>query len=138
MTQLARGEPLSPTILNALTAFPFVLYNAAETVYHLIAQRTCPSSTDSEFVGMTDYVMESFYDLLARDSEEISDSDSSRGSHHPSRECFMAEGAHHAETPKGHVASVHGGEVTPPFDLDDDVGVDGRIPPNPWLDQQRA
>jgi hypothetical protein len=62
---------------------------------------------------MIDYVMESFYDLLAGDFEEISDSDSSRGSHHPLCECFIKEGTHHAKTPEGHVASVHEGEVAP-------------------------
>jgi hypothetical protein len=113
MTQLVRGEPLSLAILNASTAFSFGLHNAAETVGHLIAQCTCPSSTDSEFVGMIDYVIESFYDLLAGDFEEISDSDSSRGSHHPSRECFITEGPHHAKTLEGHVASIHEGDVTP-------------------------
>jgi hypothetical protein len=48
-----------------------------------------PPAND-KFVGMADYVTESFYDLLVGDSEGISDSDSSRGSHHTSRECFMA------------------------------------------------
>jgi hypothetical protein len=61
-------------------------------------------------------VIESFYDLLTGDSEGISDSDSSRGSHHPSRKCFMVEGPHRAETPKGNVANVHEEEVTPPSD----------------------
>jgi hypothetical protein len=50
-----------------------------------------PSSADDEFVGMVDYIIESFHDLLAGDSEAVSDSDSSGGSHHPSRECFMAD-----------------------------------------------
>jgi hypothetical protein len=55
---------------------------------------------------MTGYVLESFHDLLAGESEAISDSGSSGGSHHPSRECFMAgvpeervEDAHSWETP---------------------------------------
>jgi hypothetical protein len=93
---------------------------------------------DSEFMGMTDYVMESFYDLLIGDSEEIFDSNSSRGSHHPSRECFRAEGTHRAETPEGHIANVHEGEVTPPSDSDDEVKANGRVPPSPWLEQLRA
>jgi hypothetical protein len=62
---------------------------------------------DNEFGGMMDYVTESFHNLLARDSEVISDSDSSRGSHHPSRECFMAG------TPEEHVKSVHDGGYSP-------------------------
>jgi hypothetical protein len=77
------------------------VHNVARTIDHLIAQRMHPSSADNEFVGMTDYVAESFHELLAGDSEVISDSDSSRGSHHPSRECFMAS------TPEGHIESLH-------------------------------
>jgi hypothetical protein len=54
-----------------------------------------PPSADDEFMGMMDYVVESFHNLLARDSKMISDSDSSGGSHHPSHECFMVD------TPEG-------------------------------------
>ena len=87
MTQLARGEPLSPEYLirSAPTALPFGLRNAAETVGHLMAQRTPPSPTNDEFMGMTEYVVESFHDLLTGELESPSDSDYSRGSHHPSR-----------------------------------------------------
>jgi hypothetical protein len=138
MKQLARGEPLSLTILNALTVFLFGMRNTMKTVGHLIAQHIRPSSMDNEFVGMTDYVMKSFYNLLARDYEKISNSDSSRGSHHSSHECFMAEGAHLAETPEGHVTNVCEGKVTPPSDPDDEVEADGRILPNPRLEQLRA
>ena len=42
----------------------FGLYNAAEIVGHLVAQRTPPSPTNDEFVEMTEYVTESFHDLL--------------------------------------------------------------------------
>ena len=86
MTQLAEGEPLSPEyfIRSTPTVLPFGLRNAAETVGHLVAQRTPPSPMDNEFVGMTEYIMESFHDLLAGESESPSNSDSSRGSHHPS------------------------------------------------------
>ena len=70
---------------------------------------------NDEFVGMTEYVMETFHDLLKGDLESPSRSDSSRGSHHPSRECFMAG------TPKGHVESIHEKEATPTNDLDDEV-----------------
>jgi hypothetical protein len=66
-----------------------------------------PLSTNDKFVGMADYIMESFHDLLTRDFEMIFDLDSSRGSHHPSRECLIAD------TPKGHVESIHKREVTP-------------------------
>jgi hypothetical protein len=54
---------------------------------------------------MTDYVLESFHDLLAGESEVISDSNSSGGSHHPSWECFMAD------PPEGHIKSVHDGNT---------------------------
>jgi hypothetical protein len=64
-----------------------------------------PSSVDDEFMGMTDYVMESFHDLLVGDSEVIFDSDSSRGSQHSSHEC--------RGTPEGHVESVHDGGLLP-------------------------
>jgi hypothetical protein len=134
MTQLARGEPLSPVILNAPTMFPFSLHNAAGTVGHLTVQCMHPPPANDEFVGMVDYVTKSFYDLLVGDSRRISDSDSSRGSHHSSRECLMAEGAHHAETTKGHITNVHEGEVTPPSNPDDEVEADGRVPPNPRLE----
>ena len=67
-----------------------------------------PSATNSEFVGMTDYVLESFYDLIAKGSETIFDSDFGGGSHHPSRECFVAE-IHDV-----HDEGVHGGEAAPP------------------------
>jgi hypothetical protein len=66
MTQLARGEPLSPAYLNrnALIAFLFGLHNAVGTVGHLMAQHMHLPPTDDEFVGMADYVTESFHDLL--------------------------------------------------------------------------
>ena len=82
---------------------------------------------NDEFVGMTEYVTESFHDLLTGESESPSDSDSSRGSHHPSHECFMAG------TLKGHVESIHEGEATPTNDLDDEVeGVTGAYSAYGW------
>jgi hypothetical protein len=93
---------------------------------------------NDEFVEMADYVTKSFYDLLMGDSEGISISDSSRGSHHPSRECFMVEDAHRAETPEGHVTNICEGEITPLSDPDDKVEADGRVLPNPQLEQLRA
>jgi hypothetical protein len=93
MTQLGR-EPLSLAYLtqNAPTAFLFGLCNAAGTVSHCTAQPMHPPPANDEFIEMADYVTESFYDLTG-DSEGISDSDSSRGSQHPSRECSMAGSA---------------------------------------------
>ena len=85
-TQPAGEEPLSLeyVIQSTPTVFLFSLHNATRTIGHLVAQCMHPSPTNDEFVGMTEYVMESFHDLLAGDSEIISDSDSSRESHHPS------------------------------------------------------
>ena len=82
-----------------------------------------PPTMDKEFMGMADYVVESFHDLLTRDSESISDSDSSRGSHHPSHECFMVA------TPEGHVESICEVEATLIDDLDDEVEGDTGAPP---------
>ena len=86
MTQLAGGEPLSPKYLirSTPTTLPFGLRNAVETVGHLMAQLMPPFPTNDEFMGMTEYVMQSFHDLLAGESELPSNSDSSKGSHHPS------------------------------------------------------
>ena len=91
-----------------------------------------PSPTNDEFMGMTEYVAESFHDLLAGESESPSDSDSSRGSHHPSRECFMVG------TPEGRVESIHEGGATPPNDLDDEVEEDAGALPRMWVEQLRA
>ena len=86
MTPLAGGEPLSLEYLirSAPTVLPFGLCNVTETIGHLVVQRMPPSPTNDEFMGMTEYVVESFHNLLAGESESPSDSDSSRGSHHPS------------------------------------------------------
>ena len=78
---------------------------------------------NDEFVGMTEYVMKSFHDLLGGESESPSKSDSSRGSHHPSHECFMA-GTH-----EGHVESICEGEATPTNNFDDEVKWDVGAPP---------
>ena len=59
--------------------------------------------------------MQSFHDLLTREMESPSTSDSSRGSHHPSHECFLAG------TPEEHVKSIYEEEATPTNDLDDEV-----------------
>ena len=81
---------------------------------------------------MTEYVMESFHNLLAEESEFPSSSDSSRGSHHPSRECFMAG------TPERHVKSIHEGEATPMNDFDDKIKTDVGAPPHLWVEQLKA
>ena len=58
---------------------PFGLRHDVETVSHLVAQCMPPSPTNDEFVGMTEYIAESFHNLLVGESESLSDSDSSRG-----------------------------------------------------------
>ena len=134
MMQLTGGEPLSSKHLTqgTPTAFPFGLRNVVGTVVYLVVQRMHPSPTNDEFVGMTEYIAESFHDLLAGDLESLSDSDSSKGSHHPSRECFMAG------TPEGRVESVHEGGATPPNDLDDEVEEDAGGLRRMRVEQQRA
>ena len=81
---------------------------------------------------MTKYVTESFHDLLARETESPFTFDSSRGSHHPSRECFMAG------TPEEHVESIHEGEATTTNDLDDEVEGDAGAPPRLQVEQLKA
>ena len=134
MAQLAGGEPLSLAYLtqSAPIALPFGLLNAAETSGHLVARRTPLYPTNDEFVGMTEYVAESFHDLLTGESESPSSSDSSTGSHHPSRECFMAG------TPKGQVKSIHEEEATPMNNLDDEAEGDAGAPPRLRVEQLKA
>ena len=78
---------------------------------------------NDEFVGMTEYVTESFHDLLEGESESPSDFDSTRGSHHPSREYFMAG------MPEGYIESIREGGNTSTDDLDDEVEGDAGAPP---------
>jgi len=78
---------------------------------------------NDKFVGMTEYVAESFHDLLVGELELPSSSDSSRGSHHPSRECFMVG------IPKGHVESIRKEEATPKNNLNDGVKGETGAPP---------
>ena len=87
---------------------------------------------NDELVEMTKYIVESFHDLLTGDSESLSDSDSSRGSHHPLRECFMVG------TLEGCVESIHAGGATPPNDLNDEVEGDAGTPPRLRVEQLRA
>jgi hypothetical protein len=91
---------------------------------------------------MANYLMESIHDLLALDSESISDSSSSRGSYHPSCECFMADvvdDAFREETPNGAVQSVSDGNETPPNPSGQDAGeADTGLPPHLRLERLRA
>ena len=63
--------------------------------------------TDSEFVGVIEHDPETLYGLLAEEPESSSGSESSKGSHHPSRECFMTQAL------EGHVQSISREETTP-------------------------
>ena len=83
-------------------------------------------------MGMTEYVTKSFHNLLAGESELHSGSDSSRGSHHPSRECFIIG------TPEGHVESIHEEEATPMNDLNDEAEGDAWAPPCLRVEQLKA
>jgi hypothetical protein len=102
--------------------FPFGLLNAAKDAHRLVVAPFGSSPTHGEFMGMMDYISESFHDLLPRESEAISDSGSSGGSHQPSRECFMAR------VPEGSVEDAHNGE-TPPSGPNDGARERNRAPP---------
>jgi len=134
MVWLIGGEPLSleHLIRSAPIVLPFGLRNAAATVSHLVAQRMVPPPTNDEFVGVIEHVAKSFHDLLVEEPESPSSSDSSRGSHHPSHECFMTG------TPEGHVESIHEGEATPTNDLDDEAERDIAAPPRMPVEQLKA
>jgi hypothetical protein len=103
-------------------AFPHGLRNTTQIIKRHTTQRFCPPPSNDEFVGMADYIEESIHDLLVNDLESISDSASSQGSYHPSRECFAADivdDPHREATPEGHIVSAndgapHGGNGTPP------------------------
>ena len=113
-------------------ALPFGLRNATATVSHLVAQHMVPPPTNDEFVGVIEHVTESFHDLLAEEPELPSGSDSSRGSHHPSRECFMMG------TLEGHVESIHEGEATPTNGLDDEAKRETAAPPRMPVERLKA
>ena len=83
-------------------------------------------------MGVIEHVAESFHDLLAEEPESPSSSDSSRGSHHPSHECFMVG------TSEGHVESVRKEEDTPMNNLNDEVEGDVGAPPRLRVEQLKA
>ena len=111
---------------------PFCLRNAIEIVGHVVVQRTPPPPMNDEFMGMTEYAIESFHDLLIGESVSPSSFDSSRGSHHPSHECFMVG------TPEGYFESIHEGEATPMNDLNDEVEGDAGAPPHLRVEKLKA
>ena len=81
---------------------------------------------------MIEYIMESFHNLLVEEPKSPSSSDSSKGSHHPSHECFMIG------TPKGHVKSIHEEEATLTNDLNDEVEGDAGAPPRLRVERLKA
>ena len=105
-------------------AFPFGLRNPAATVSYHVAQHAISSPTNNEFVGMIESVTESLHGLLAEGPGLDSGSDSGRGSHHPSQECFMAK------TSEGHVESASEKEVTPAGNLGDETEGGAAAPPH--------
>jgi len=111
---------------------PFGLRNVAATVSHLLAQRTIPSPMNNEFMGMIESITESLHDLLAEGPGSDSSSDSGRGSHHPSRECFMAE------TSEGHVESISAEETTPGGNRGGATERGTAAPPHVGVEQLRA
>ena len=92
---------------SAPTTFPFGLRNATATASHLMALCMVQPPVDNKFVGEIEHDTKSLHKLLTEGPRSSSSSDSSRGSHHPSWGCFMAE------TPEGHVESVSEEETTP-------------------------
>ena len=134
MMLLADGEPLSLEYLipSAPTVLLFSLRNAIETVGHLVVQHMISSPTSDEFMGVIEHVEESFHDLLTEEPKLPSVPNSNRGSHHPSRECFMIG------TPEGYVESIHEEEATPKNDLDVEVEGDAGAPPLLLVEQLKA
>ena len=110
----------------------FGLRNATATVSHLVAQRMIPFSVNNEFVGVIEHIMESLHDLLTEEPRSPSGSDSSKGSHHPSRECFMTG------TPEGHIESVSEEEATPTNNLGNEAEGDTVVPPRMRVYQLKA
>ena len=64
---------------------------------------------------MIESITKSLHGLLAKGPGSDSGSDSSRGSHHPSRECFMMG------VPEGHIESIHEKEATLVNNLGDEA-----------------
>ena len=90
---------------------PFGLCNTAMTVRHLVAQHMIPFLMNNEFIWVIEHVAESLHDLIVEEPGSPFGSDSSRGSHHPSQECFMTG------TSEGHIKSISEVEATPANNL---------------------
>ena len=81
---------------------------------------------------MVESVTESLHGLLTKEPGLDSGSDSSRGSHHPSRECFMVG------TPEGQVESISMEEATPIGNLSGKTEGETAAPPHVGVEQLRA
>ena len=91
-----------------------------------------PFTPNNEFMGVIEQVMKSLHGLLIEEPRLPSDSDSSRRSHHPSRECFMVG------TPEGHVESISGEEATLADNLSDEAKREIAAPPRMRVEQLKA
>ena len=87
---------------------------------------------NNKFVGMIESITESLHGLLVEGPWLDSGSDSGKGSHHPSRECFMVE------TSEGHVESVSAEETTPSGNLGGATEMRIAAPPHVGVEQLRA
>ena len=112
--------------------FPFGLCNAAATAGHLLALCMVQSPTDIKFMGAIKHDTETLYGLLNEEPRSFSILDSSRGSHHPSWECFMMQ------TPEGHVESVSREEVTPINNPDSRSREETTVPSRLRMEQLKA
>ena len=111
---------------------PFGLHNAATTIGHLVAQCMILFPVNNEFVGVIEHVTESLQNLITEELGSSSGSDSSKGSHHPSWDCFMTG------TPEGHVESISMEEATPVGNLDGETKGETAAPPRVGVEQLRA
>ena len=87
---------------------------------------------DSKFVGVIEHDTKSLHKLLTEEPESSSSFDSSRESHHPSRECFMTQ------TPEEHVQSVSEEETTPTGNPDARIEAETAAPSHVRMEQLRA
>ena len=83
-------------------------------------------------MGVIEHDPETLYGLLAEELGSSSISNSSKGSHHPSRECFMAQ------TPEGQVEDVSGEEATPTNNPDGGSRGEATPPSRLGIEQLRA
>ena len=119
-------------IRSAPIAPPFGLRNAVATVSHLVARRMVLLPANNGFMGVIEHITESLHNLLTEGPGSSSSSDSSRGSQHPSWECFMAG------TPEGNVESILAEEVTPMGNLGNETKGETAAPPCIGVEQPKA